>query len=345
LDKVGFAVVGLGVIGQVHASNISSLEGCRLVAVVDQLRARAEEAGKRFGAIPYCSIDEALRNPEVEAVVIATPSYLHAPQALYALQNGRHVLVEKPMATTLKGAQLITRTAERMGLRLGVVFQERFLEAAKRLKEAISNGMLGRVYLIEAELKWWRGEGEYYRSDPVACSWRGYWETEGGGVLMNQAIHTIDLMLWFGGDAEEVSGMTANALHPSIEVEDVATAVIKFKNGSLGTISATVNTQPTTRQYRKIRLYGEKGQAEIHDLSLSMWMDGGEVYVDGSMIGFGELHKRLVAEFASCIKSGSEFLVGGAEGVRSLELIKAIYLSSRRGEFITLPPTEDVYAL
>ncbi|MEM0381290.1 MAG: Gfo/Idh/MocA family oxidoreductase [Nitrososphaerota archaeon] len=340
MDKVGFAVVGLGVIGQVHASNISSLEECRLVAVVDQVRERAEETGRRLGATPYNSIDDALKNPEVEAVVIATPSYLHAPQALYALQHGKHVLVEKPMATTLRGARLIVRTAERMGLRLGVVFQERFLEAARRLKEALSNGLLGRVYLIEAELKWWRGESEYYRSDPLACSWRGYWETEGGGVLMNQAIHTIDLILWLGGDVEKVSGITANALHPSIEVEDVATAVIKFKNGSLGAISATVNTRPTTRQYRKIRVYGEKGHAEIHDLSLSMWLDDGEVNVDGSMISFGELHRKLAAEFASCIRRGDEFPVEGTEGIKSIELIKAIYLSSERGEIVSLPLIE-----
>ncbi len=337
MDRVGFAVLGAGVIGQVHARNISMLENCRLIAVADQVRERAELVGKQFGAKAYTSIDEVVKDPEVEAVVVATPSYLHAPQTLYALQHGKHVLVEKPMATTLRGARLISKTAEDMGLRLGVVFQERYLEAARRLKELVSNGGLGKVYLIEAELKWWRGEAEYYRSDEVARSWRGYWETEGGGVLMNQAIHTLDLVLWLGGDVEEVSGFISNAAHPSIEVEDVAAAAIRFRSGALGTISATVNMRPTNRQYRKIRVFGTKGSAEIHDLSLRVWTDEGEAQVDGSGIAFGDLHRALLADFAECVKSGREFPVSGGEGIKSIELIKAIYLSSERGVKVSLP--------
>ncbi len=337
MDRVGFAVVGAGVIGQVHAGNISMLESCRLVAVADQVRERAEMVGRQFGAKAYASIDEVVKDPDVEAVVVATPSYLHAPQTLYALQHGKHVLVEKPMATTLRGARLISETAKNAGLRLGVVFQERYLGAARRLKEVVSDGGLGRVYLIEAELKWWRGEADYYRSDEIARSWRGYWETEGGGVLMNQAIHTLDLVLWFGGDVEEVSGFISNASHPSIEVEDVATAAIRFRSGALGAISATVNTQPTNRQYRKIRVLGTRGFAEIHDLSLRIWTDDGEVQVDGSGIAFGELHRALLADFADCVKSGRKFPVDGVEGIKSLELIKAVYLSSERGVKVSLP--------
>ncbi|MEM0481410.1 MAG: Gfo/Idh/MocA family oxidoreductase [Nitrososphaerota archaeon] len=337
LDGVGFAVVGAGVIGQIHARNISMLESCRLVAVADQVRERAEVVGRQYGAKAYASIDEVVKDPEVEAVVVATPSYLHAPQTLYALQHGKHVLVEKPIATTLRGARLISDTAKEMGLRLGVVFQERYLEAARRLMELVSDGGLGRVYLVEAELKWWRGESEYYRSDEIARSWRGYWETEGGGVLMNQAIHTLDLVLWLGGDVEEVSGFISNASHPSIEVEDVATAAIRFRSGALGIISATVNMRPTNRQYRKIRVLGTKGFAEIHDLSLRIWMDEGEAQVEGSGVAFGDLHRALLADFADCVRSGREFPVSGDEGIKSLELIKAIYLSSERGVKVSLP--------
>lgn len=337
MDKVGFALVGLGVIGEVHANNIFASQSSKLVAVVDQVRERAERFANQFGSTPYTSLDDALRNPEVEAVVIATPSYLHAPQALYALHHGKHVLVEKPMATTLRGARLVAETARRLGLKLGVVFQERYLEAARRLKEAILSDVLGRIYLVEAELKWWRSESEYYRSDLIARSWRGYWETEGGGVLMNQAIHTIDLLLWLGGEVRTVIGFITNAFHPSIEVEDTATAVIKFSDGSLGTISATVNTQPTSRQYRSIRVFGTKGQAEIRDYSLRIWTDEGESHIDGGVLRFGELHRMLLEDFAASVRDGGEFPVSGEEGVKSIELIKAIYLSSVRGGSVNLP--------
>lgn len=337
MDRVGFAVVGLGVIGQVHAENISSLENGRLVAVVDQVRERAEAAANELGAAAYTSLDEVVRNPEVEAVVIATPSYLHAPQALYALLHGKHVLVEKPMATTLRGARLITDVAEKKGLRLGVGFQERYLESARKLRDAVWSGLLGQVYLIEAELKWWRGEKEYYRSDDIACSWRGYWETEGGGVLMNQAIHTLDLLLWLGGEVQSVFGHIANALHPSIEVEDAAAAVARLKSGALCTISATVNTRPETKQYRSIRVFGSKGQAELRDSSLCIWTDEGEERFDASNIRFGELHRALMSDFADCLRKGSEFPVNGREGMKSLELIKAIYISSEKGGVVNLP--------
>ncbi|GBC71125.1 Glucose--fructose oxidoreductase [Candidatus Calditenuaceae archaeon HR02] len=337
MDRIGFAVVGAGVIGQVHAKNVSMLESCKLVAVADQVRKRAELVGQKFGAKAYTSIDEVVKDPEVEAVVIATPSYLHAPQTLYALQYGKHVLVEKPMATTLRGARLISESAKNAGLRLGVVFQERYLETVRQLKELVSDGGLGKVYLIEAELKWWRGESDYYRSDEIARSWRGYWETEGGGVLMNQAIHTLDLVLWLGGEVEEVSGYISNASHPSVEVEDVATAAIRFRSGALGTISATVNIRPTNRQYRKIRVLGTNGFAEIHDLSLRISTEEGEVQVDGSGVVFGDLHRALLADFADCIRGEREFPVNGDEGIKSLELVKAIYLSSERGVKVSLP--------
>jgi len=342
LDKVGFAVVGLGVIGQVHAYNISRLDNCRLVAVVDQVRERAESLARELGVTAYLSLDEAVRDPMVESVIIATPSYLHAPQTLYALLHGKHVLVEKPMSTTLQGGRLIIETAERKGLQLGVVFQERYLQTARKLKEIITAGSLGSIYLFEAELKWWRGEKEYYRKDILAESWRGYWETEGGGVLMNQAIHTLDLLLWLGGDIYSVSGYVANILHPSIEVEDVAVAVIKFRSGALCTISATVNTQPVGREYRCIRVFGSRGQAELRDSDLMVWTEEGERRYEAGVISFGDLHRLLLADFADCLRSGRPFPVDGREGLRGVELIKAIYRSSEYGEMVTMPLAQRV---
>jgi UDP-N-acetyl-2-amino-2-deoxyglucuronate dehydrogenase len=336
LDPVGVRVVGLGVIGQIHARNAASLESTRLVAVVDQVRERAESIGRELGAEAYTSIDEASRNRDIEALIIATPSYLHGPQALYALLHGKHVLVEKPMATTLSGARRIIRVAEEKMLRLGVVFQERYMEAAEKLKELIDKGALGRLLMIEAELKWWRGEDDYYRRDLLAQSWRGYWETEGGGVLMNQAIHTIDLALWFGGEASIVAGMTSNQAHPSIEVEDAAVALIEFRNGALGSVVATLCARSPSKQYRQIRVLGTKGQAILMDQSLKAYVESGEISVVGEA-QFGELHKRLVDDFARCLRTGDSFRVSGEEGYRSLELIKSIYRSAESRFFVSLP--------
>jgi len=333
LDPVGVGVVGLGVIGQIHARNVASLESTRLVAVVDQVRERAESIGRELGAEAYTSIDEASRNRDIEALIIATPSYLHGPQALYALLHGKHVLVEKPMATTLRR---IIRVAEEKMLRLGVVFQERYMEAAEKLKELIDKGALGRLLMIEAELKWWRGEDDYYRRDLLAQSWRGYWETEGGGVLMNQAIHTIDLALWFGGEASIVAGMTSNQAHPSIEVEDAAVALIEFRNGALGSVVATLCARSPSKQYRQIRVLGTKGQAILMDQSLKAYVESGEISVVGEA-QFGELHKRLVDDFARCLRTGDSFRVSGEEGYKSLELIKSIYRSAESRFFVSLP--------
>jgi UDP-N-acetyl-2-amino-2-deoxyglucuronate dehydrogenase len=336
LDAVNFGVVGLGVIGEIHARNVAELESTRLVAVVDQVRERAESVGRALGAEHYKSIDEALKNVEIEAVIIATPSYLHAPQALFALLHDKHVLVEKPMATTLSGARLISRTAEERGLRLGVVFQERYMDAAVRLKELIDSGALGRLLLLEGELKWWRGEEDYYRKDLLARSWRGYWETEGGGVLMNQAIHTVDLLLWLGGEASLVAGMASNQAHPSVEVEDTVMALIEFRNGAQGCLVATVCTPPETSHYREVRVVGTKGQARLRDYSLKASTVNGEVSVGGE-VRFGELHRRLLDDFAKSLRSGRRFKVDGAEGYKSLELVKAIYRSGESRFYVSLP--------
>lgn len=347
MKKIGIGVVGLGNIGKVHARIIKELEQendrIKLVAVVDQIKGVAESIAQQYNVKYYLSLDEVVKDPDVDLITIATPSYLHGPQALYAMEYNKHVIVEKPMAITLTQAKEMVSHSRKKGVRLGVVFQERYADDIRKLKDIISQGKLGKVFLIEGEMKWWRDEKNYYLKDELARSWRGMWGTEGGGAMTNQGIHTVDLMIWLGGDVDEVAGFIANLTHPSITVEDTAVAVIKFKSGILGTISQTVSTRPDNAQYRKIRVYGTEGQAEIYDTSLSMLKTSTEnIEVDlkkerETLFRGENLHKKLFRDFLNRLLGDEDFPISGEEGMKSLELIKAIYWSSSTRQFVKLP--------
>ncbi|QGA55323.1 gfo/Idh/MocA family oxidoreductase [Sulfolobus sp. E5-1-F] len=346
--RFGIAVVGLGSIGKTHVKVLKELEKetelVKLVAVVDQVKGIAEKIGSDYGITYYTTIDDALRNPDVDLITIATPSYLHAPQAILAMEYGKHVIVEKPMATTLAGAKEMISRAERNGVKLGVIFQERYAPDIRRLKNEILKE-LGRIYLVESELKWYRDMKGYYKRDEIARSWRGMWNTEGGGVMTNQGIHTIDLMIWLNGDVEEVSGFVDNLTHEEIEVEDTAVAIIRYKNGALGTISQTVSMKPTTHQYRKIRIHGNNGFVEILDDKLSTVTI--EDKVEESKVSIehkketitqpGNLHKELFRDFLRALSQDKDFPISGKEGMKSLEVIKAVYLSSVNKQVMKLP--------
>ena len=346
--RVGVGVVGLGAIGVVHARAIKELEQelgwVRLVAVVDQVRAKADELARQLGAKAYYTIDDLARDPEVDVVTIATPSYLHAPQALYLVEYHKHVIVEKPMATTLAGAREMVMKAERNGVRLGVIFQERYAPDIVRAKQIIDSGALGKVFMVDARMMWWRDEKTYYNRDELARSWRGMWDTEGGGALTNQGIHTVDLMYWLGGEVIEVAGFYTNFSHPTITVEDNAVAIFRYRSGALGLLGASVSTQPSNMQFRSIRIYGTEGQLEIMDRKITLLAtnrgEAEKAYASTrseTITEAGNLHKELFRSFLTALSEGRDFPINGYEGMRSLEIIKAIYLSSNTGQVIKLP--------
>ncbi|TRM81195.1 gfo/Idh/MocA family oxidoreductase, partial [Sulfolobus sp. A20-N-F6] len=319
----------------------------KLIGVVDQISTLAEEIAKQYDVIAFSSLDSALRNPQVDIITLATPSYLHSPQAIQAFEYGKSVITEKPMATTLAGAKEMIKRANRNGVRLGVIFQERYSPDIKRVRYELIE-KLGKVYLLEAELKWYRDEKEYYKKDEIARSWRGMWNTEGGGVLTNQGIHTIDLLLWFGGEIEEVSGFVDTLTHPSIEVEDNAVSIFKFKSKALGVMAQTVSFIPKDSQYRKIRINGTSGFIEITDRKIS------SIKIEGitkeELIGKSsdtlsqniDLHKELFRDFLKRYEENDDFPINGEDGIKSLELIKAIYLSSAKREVVRLPLNFDI---
>ncbi|MEM2528081.1 MAG: Gfo/Idh/MocA family oxidoreductase [Ignisphaera sp.] len=333
MKTVNVAVVGLGAIGRRHVESLKELElegyGVKLIAVMDVLKGRVDEFASRYGCRGYTTYDDVVRDPEIDVVSIATPHYLHAQQAIYAMEHKKHVIVEKPMAITLASAKEMILKARKNGVRLGVVYQRRYSEAIQKLREMVCNGVLGKVFLAEASLMWYRDEEDYFLKDEIARSWRGLLSTEGGGLLMTQAIHVVDLLIFLFREAEEAYGYIDNVSHPSIDVEDTTTAIIKFKNRVTASLTASISFQPPDKQYWRIRVFGTKGFAEVENETFT------QIQVKDQAIDHiayekkrENLHKKLFKDFLTKLQNDEDFPINGEEGYKSLELVKAIYYST-----------------
>ena len=262
------ALAGCGKVGTLHGQALAQLPQSELVAVIDPDRARAESFSSRYGGTAYTDIGEAVRQTGAQAVFLCTPHPLHADAAIAAMENGANVLVEKPLAATLADCDRMIAAAERNGVQLGVVSQRRLYEPVLRMKQAIDAGKIGRPILATVAMFSWRDEA-YYRSDP----WRGKWETEGGGVLINQSPHHLDLLQWFMGPVEDIIGIAANLNHPYIEVEDTASATLRFAGGGIGNVVVSLCQKPGL--YTKIHVHGSNGA------SVGAQTDSGATFIAG----------------------------------------------------------------
>ena len=256
-----FGIVGCGVIGPVHAEAIASLPDAQLVSVVDINPQQAQKLASQYGARPYIQLQDMLDSESVDIVIICTPSGFHGELACQVMRSGRHVIVEKPMEITREAIDEMLRVQQATGVKLAVISQHRFDQASLQVRELVEEKAFGRLVLGNAIVPWWRSQ-EYYDSG----DWRGTWKLDGGGVLMNQSIHSIDLLQWLMGPVKSVFGYTDTLVH-RMETEDVAVAVLRFANGALGTIAATTGAYPgvTTR----IEIFGDKGSAVIENDRLS----------------------------------------------------------------------------
>jgi len=234
----GFGIIGVGMIAEFHAQAIAQVSGARLVGVAtrngDNARAFAQKHGVEFST---SSIDELLARPEINVICITTPSGAHLKPALAAIRAGKHVVIEKPLEITTERIDELLRAAEAAGVRITPIFQARFGTGAKTVKAALDGGRFGRLVLASAAVKWHRGP-EYY------SGWKGTRALDGGGALINQAIHAIDLLQWFAGMPQEVSAFTTQRVHTHIESEDTACASLRFANGALGCIEASTAVWP-----------------------------------------------------------------------------------------------------
>jgi len=262
------ALIGCGKVGQIHAQALRTLPESEFVAVCDAQGERAQAFAERYSVRPFTDAKTMFRETRAEAVLIATPHPLHASGAIAAATAGVHALVEKPLAASLADCDAMIAAVQQSDTQLAVISQRRLYEPVRRMKAAINAGKIGRPALGVFTMYSWRDEA-YYRSDP----WRGRWDTEGGGVLVNQSPHQLDMLQWFMGEIEEVSGYWANVNHPSIPVDDTAVAMLRFKNGGLGAIITSVAQKPGI--YTKVQIHGSNGA------SVGVQTDTGATFVAG----------------------------------------------------------------
>ncbi len=350
--SLGFAIVGTGMISRFHAKAIADVRGAKLVACCDMAADRAEAFAKEVGCTPYDSMKKMLADPAVDVVTIATPSGVHMEPAVEAARAGKHVIVEKPLEVTLKRCDRIIRACEKSGVKLGTIFPSRFHDSSIQMRKAIDQGRFGRLTLGDAYVKWFRTQ-EYYDSG----AWRGTWKLDGGGALMNQAVHTVDLLSWLMGPVEEIQAQTATLAHKRIEVEDVAIATLRFKSGALGVIEATTAAYPG--YLKRIELHGSEGTAILEEEDLKAWdfakktrgdaailkamkktKSGGGGAADPSAIGHHG-HTLQFRDFVKAIKTDGTPAVDGHEGRKPIEIILAIYKSAQTGKLVKLPLKSD----
>ncbi|MBX3280180.1 MAG: Gfo/Idh/MocA family oxidoreductase [Acidobacteria bacterium] len=332
---IGFGLVGPGMIGKVHAEAILSIPGAQLPAVCGRDENKTREFAERFNAAAYTDYDAFLAHPGLSIVTICTPSGTHAELGIRAAQAGKHVIVEKPIETTLARADALIEACEESRVRLGVIFQSRLLPAAARIKKAVDEGRLGRLFLGDAYVKWYRAP-QYYAEG----SWHGTLKLDGGGALINQAIHTVDLLQWIMGPAETVFAFKGALRYPHIEGEDTLTANVRFRNGALGVIEAATSIAPGFR--RRLEISGERGTIILDGDDISAWeiegeaadVGAGEQITDGSSNPAAisnEGHRRQIADFIEAVENGKEPVVSGREGRKALQLIEAIYRAADEG--------------
>jgi predicted dehydrogenase len=346
--KFGFGIIGCGMIANFHAKAIADIENAEVVACQSRSFESAEKFAGEFGGTAYKTLDEMLADPAVDIVTICTPSGAHLEPALSAAAAGKHVIIEKPLEVTLERCDQIIDACKKNNVVLSTIFPSRFHEASLQLKNAIDAGKFGTLTLGDAYVKWFRTQ-EYYDSG----KWRGTWELDGGGALMNQAIHSVDLLTWLMGPVAEISAQTATLAHDRIEVEDVATASLRFENGALGTIEATTAAFPGS--LKKIEIHGSKGSAGIEEEDIKFWAfeemtteDEGIVAAfksrtqtgggaaDPSAIGHAA-HAHQFRDVLAAIENGTKPEIDGAEGRRSVEIIVAIYEAAKQKKTVTLP--------
>ena len=260
----GFGIIGCGMIAKFHAKAIGDIRGARVVACFDQAPAAADKLAEATSCKAYHKLDDLLADPAVQIVTIGTPSGAHLEPAVAAARAAKHVIVEKPLEITLRRCDQIIDACRQSGVVLSTIFPSRFHDSSQELKRAVDGGRFGRLTLGDAYVKWYRSQA-YYDSG----AWRGTWELDGGGALMNQAIHSVDLLTWLMGPVVEVRAKTALLAHQRIAVEDIALATVEFANGALGVIEAATTVYPG--YLKRIEIHGNAGSAALEEEDIVKW--------------------------------------------------------------------------
>jgi predicted dehydrogenase len=357
MEKLRTGVIGCGKVAHTHAEALAAIPESDFVAACGRDGGKARAFAERYRVKAYTSVEEMVA-AGVEAVVVATPHPVHAAVTVPALRAGAHAIVEKPLASSLGDCDAMIAAAGESGRTLAMISQRRLYEPVLRIRRAIDAGKLGRPVLGTAVLLGWRSE-EYYRSDP----WRGSWDGEGGGVLVNQAPHPIDILQWYMGDVEELYGAWANLNHPTIEVEDTSLAILRFRGGALGNIVLSNSQNPGL--FGKVWVHGSNGatvgvktdggsmfisgmttalEPPVNDVwtvpgeeeRLARWQEEDEAFFAG-IDATKHYHRLQIQEFLQAILAGRPPMVTGEDGRKTVEIFTAVYRSQRDGRPVRFP--------
>ncbi|MDR1895893.1 MAG: Gfo/Idh/MocA family oxidoreductase [Prevotellaceae bacterium] len=352
------AIIGCGKVAHLHAQAIGNLPHATLAAVWSRTPESAGKFAAAYGVKACSSITAMIRENNIDLVIVCNPHPFHKDVTLEAARAGANVLVEKPLASTLEDSDAMIEACRAAGVRLGVVSQRRWYAPVQRIRQAIDDGKIGTPVLGTINMLGWRDK-PYYDADP----WRGTWDMEGGGVLVNQAPHQLDILLWYMGEVDEVYGVWRNLNHPYIEVEDTAVAIVKFKNGGIGNIIVSNSEKPGI--FGKVQVHGSNGA------SIGVQTDGGAMFVAGMssvleppindlwtvpgeeslLEGWvredSELFERIdptvyymerqIEEYLQALDENRDPLVNGQTGRRTVELFTAIYRSTRDNAPVKFP--------
>ncbi len=358
MARIKTGIIGTGKVAHLHAVALQNNPHSEFVAGHSRSRERVDAFAQQYGIQGYTDLEVFFEDSGVEAVLICTPHPAHAEAAVMAAELGVHILVEKALASSLEDCDAMLDAARKSGVKFGVISQRRYYECALRVKNAIDSGKLGKPILGIATVLGWRSP-EYFESDP----WRGTWAEEGGGVLVNQAVHQLDMLLWYMGEIDQLFGYWGNLNHPSIEVEDTAIAVIRFKSGALGQVTASNSYNPAI--HCRVSVLGENGA------SVGVQTDGGQMFIAGqapieeppvtdswmvpgeqhlleefqkqdaerfhSINAMEYYHQVQIDDFIDAILEDREPAITGEDGRRAVELFTAIYRSQRDGKPIQFP--------
>lgn len=358
-DKLKTGIIGCGKVAGIHAAAFATIQRSAFTAVCDKDEKRAQQLASRYGVKAYTDVTDMVSKEKLDVVSVCTPHPVHKTPTVEALKAGANVLIEKPLASSLEDCDAMLSAAKEAGKQIAIISQRRFYSPCMRLKKAIDSGKIGTPALGTVFMFGWRNEA-YYRSDP----WRGTWKGEGGGVLVNQAPHQLDLLQWFmGGEIDEIYGVWKNLNHPYIEVEDTALAILKFKNGGVGNIIVSNSQNPGI--YGKVHIHGSNGA------SVGVQTDGGAMFIAGmtsileppvndlwsvpgeenklkdwikedsnffnSINSMEYYHSLQVEDFIEALIDGRKPMMTGEEGRVTVEIFTAIYRSQRDGKTIKFP--------
>ena len=342
MHKIG--IIGAGIIADFHAQAIRAMENAELVAAYARNQEKADSFSEKYNCVGYSDLNAFLAHPEMNVVTVGSVSGIHLEHVSAAAEAGKHIICEKPLEITPERIDSMIQICKKNQVMLSGIFPRRFNDSTKIFKDAINAGRLGKIVLCDTAIKWWRTQ-EYYDSG----AWRGTWDLDGGGALMNQSIHTIDLMLHLMGDVKAVSASGGLEAHEGIEVEDVAVALVEFKSGARGVVQASTACYSNSGLPASIHICGDQGSIMMVDDKFSIWdlkepipedeqiLRSHGIYEENSGAGAADpkaidfqWHQRNFVDALESLDKNRTPSVDGSEGRKAVELICAIYQSIKQ---------------